>query len=60
MINKVHGDDETESRRQLLNMACAEPVSRPKPAAWRVEAKRRALTPASPGRHFLAAGEPFG
>ena len=38
-------------------MACAEPVSRPKPAARRVEAKRRALTPASTGQDSLTAGE---
>jgi hypothetical protein len=37
------------------NGICAEPASRPKPAARRVEAKCRALTPASTGRHSVAA-----
>ena len=57
MINNVHADDEPRAGGSCQRVACAEPVSRPKPAAWRVEATRRALTPASTGRHSLAAGE---
>lgn len=41
----------------VAKLACAEPGSRPKPAARRVEAQRRALTPVSTGRHCHATGE---
>jgi hypothetical protein len=57
MTNGDHVDDKSSDGGNCQRVACAEPESRPKPAARRVEAKRRALTPASTGRDSKAAGE---
>ena len=57
MIDDGHADDESSAGGSCQRVACAEAASRPKPAAWRVEAKRRALTLASTGRDSQAAGE---
>jgi excisionase family DNA binding protein len=56
-INRDHVDDESSADGSCQRVACAESASRPKPAARRVEAKRRALTPASTGRDSKAGGE---
>ena len=60
MITNVNQTMDESAGGNCQSVACAEPVSRPKPAAWRVEAKRRALTPASTGGDLLTAGERLG